>query len=44
LIDAINENDMHEFEELCKEIVNETAEEQEVFVGDEDITTFSADL
>lgn len=27
LIDAIQENDMHKFEEICKEIVNEVAEE-----------------
>jgi hypothetical protein len=26
LVDAINENDMHEFEELCKEVVSEVAD------------------
>lgn len=44
LVDAIHENDMHEFEELCKEIINEVADGQEVFVGDADIRNYSADL
>jgi len=36
-VDAIHDNDMHAFEELCVEIVNEVADSQKVFLGNEDI-------
>jgi hypothetical protein len=44
LVDAIHENDMHEFEDLCKEIINEVSEEQEVFAGDETVNKLVADV
>lgn len=44
LHDAITDGDMHGFEDICKEIINEVAEEQEVFVGNEDVNVISADI
>lgn len=41
LHDAITDGDMNGFEEICKEIVNEVAEDQEVFVGNKDVAEIS---